>query len=72
MLRRWLTHPLYGNSFLYGLEKHTWDETYEHDFVAIPKPTREADKDLLSRLLFGPFTDHYHNVVGRFYKVRTV
>ena len=69
MLRRWLDHSSYGNSFLYGLEKHTWDETYKHDFVSIPKSDTEANKDLLSRLFLGSLQDHYHKLLGRHYKV---
>ena len=69
MLQRWLDHSTYGNSFLYGLEKHAWDEKYKHDFVSIPKSDTEANKDLLSSLFQGSLQDHYHKLIGRHYKV---
>ena len=69
MLRRWLDHSSYGNSFLYGLEKHAWDDNYKHDLVSIPKSDREANRDLLSRLFLGSLQNHYHKLIGRHYKV---
>ena len=69
MLRRWLDHSSYGNSFLYGLEKHAWDDNYKHDLISIPKSDTEANKDLLSRLFLGSLQDHYHKLIGRHYKV---
>ena len=69
MLRRWLDHSSYGNSFLYGLEKHAWDDQYKHDLISIPKSDTEANKDWLSRLFLGSLLDHYHKLVGRHYKV---
>ena len=69
MLRRWLDHSLYGNSFLFGLEKHAWDEKYKHDLISIPNSDTKAQKDLLSRLFLGSLLDKYHKLVGRHYKV---
>lgn len=69
MLRRWLDHSSYGNSFLYGLEKHAWDDKYKHDMVSVPKSDTEANKDLFSRLFLGSLQDHYHKLIGRHYKV---
>lgn len=69
MLRRWLTHSSHGNSFLIGLEEQTWDKAYESDFLAIPKPG-DVDRDLVSQLFLGPCVEFYHQVVGRFYKVK--
>ena len=69
MLRRWLDHSSYGNSFLYGLEKHAWDENYKHDLVSLPRSDTQTNKDLLSRLFFGSFPNHYHKLIGRHYKV---
>ena len=69
ILRRWLDHSSYGNSFLYGLERYAWDNDYKHDLVSIPKSDMETNKDLLSRLFLGSLQDHYHNLIGRHYKV---
>ena len=69
MLRRWLDHPSYGNSFLYGLERHAWDERYKHDLVSIPNSDMQANKDLLSSLFLGSLQEHYHKLIGRHYKV---
>ena len=69
MLRRWLDHSSYGNSFLYGLEKHAWDDNHKHDLISIPKSDTEANKDLLSRLFLGSLVNQYHMLIGRHYKV---
>ena len=70
MLRRWLRHRDHGNAFLLELEGQTWDELYGNDFLAMPKPGRKSESDVLSRFFLGPAIDGYHCVLGRFYKVR--
>jgi len=69
MLRRWLSHSAYGNSFLIGLESHVWDKTYDNDFLAIPKSDGDMEKDNLLQFLRGPIVELYHTLLGRFYKV---
>lgn len=70
MLRRWLSHSTYGRSFLIGLEDETWDVKYDKDFIAIPRPASEVERDTLSQLFLGPVLETYHNLLGRFHKVR--
>lgn len=72
MLRRWLSNSTYGDSFLVGLEQHTWDQSYDNDFIAIPRPDSEMERDTLSRLFLGPLLEFYHNVFGRFHMVNYV
>jgi hypothetical protein len=62
-------HSAFGNSFLYGLEALAWEEKYDYDLLAIPRPYGENDKDALSQLFLGPLVEVFHNVIGRFYKV---
>ena len=69
MLRRWLSHSEYGNSFLLELESYTWDNKYDKDFLATPRPGRDLQKDALSRFVLGPFLELYHKRFGRLYKV---
>ena len=69
MLRRWLSHPEHGNVFLVGSEARTWDEAYTKDFVVIPRPDGELERDALSRLFLGPFVQYFHNLLGRFFVV---
>ena len=69
MLRRWLDHSLYGNSFLFGLEQHAWDDKYKHDMISLPTSYTEANKDWLSWLFLGWLQDYYHELIGRHYKV---
>ena len=70
MLRRWLSHPKMGNDFLYGHEAKVWNETYDHDFIAMPRPEGEIERDGLSRLFLDQMVDLWQRGVGRFYKVR--
>ncbi|MCJ1277853.1 hypothetical protein MMC21_005667 [Puttea exsequens] len=68
MLRRWLSHPKMGNDFLYGHEAKVWNETYDHDFIAMPRPEGEIERDGLSRLFLDQMVDLWQRGVGRFYK----
>lgn len=69
MLRRWLDHPRTGGKFLYDIEANTWSGVNDGDFLAIPRPDGEVEKDGLSRLFLGKMVDVYHRSVGRLYKV---
>jgi hypothetical protein len=69
MLRRWLDNKTLGKKFLVGLEEKTWDESHDHDFLAIPRPDGEVEQDRLSKIFLGRMVELYHITVGRFYKV---
>ena len=70
MLRRWLSHPAYGDSFLLELESQTWEKMYDKDLITIPKPDVKLQNDALSRFVMGPLVELYHVFVGRLYKVK--
>ena len=69
VLRRWLDNSEFGNRFLYGLEKSTWEQAHEHDLVALPRPDSELETDPLTRLFMGPVVELFHALVGHLYKV---
>ncbi|KAI0517530.1 hypothetical protein F5B22DRAFT_109055 [Xylaria bambusicola] len=58
VLREWLQRPAYGNMFLRGFEKRTWD-VEQVDFVALQK--QADDSDPLTRWLFRVIPGFFHN-----------
>ncbi|KAJ8133163.1 hypothetical protein O1611_g460 [Lasiodiplodia mahajangana] len=58
VLRDWLQRPAYGNGFLRGFEKRTWD-IERGDMVALQKEA--DDSDSLTRWLFRVVPGSFHN-----------
>ncbi|KAH6652864.1 hypothetical protein BKA67DRAFT_567757 [Truncatella angustata] len=58
VLREWLKRPAYGNGFLQGFEKRTW-ETERVDMVALQKEAE--DYDPFTRWLFRVIPGYFHN-----------
>ena len=58
VLREWLQRPAYGNSFLRGFEKRTWD-VEKVDLAALQKEA--DDSDPLTRWLFRAIPSYFHN-----------
>lgn len=41
----------------------------EKDFIAVPRPNSEVERDSLSQLFLGPIIEINHNLLGRLHKV---
>ncbi|KAL8641796.1 MAG: hypothetical protein Q9226_008585, partial [Calogaya cf. arnoldii] len=61
-LRNWLVRPSMGNGFLNDIERSTWDDTNDPDFVTLfPRTTQ---KDPFTSFLNGALLDVYHRLWG--------
>ncbi|KAL9614980.1 MAG: hypothetical protein Q9204_008795 [Flavoplaca sp. TL-2023a] len=68
-LRDWLVRPTMGNDFLNDIERSTWEDTNDPDFLTLfPRTTQ---KDPFTSLMNGALLDVYHRIWGHKRRVRS-
>lgn len=68
ILRDWLRRPGYGNSFLQGFERRTWEDVEPADMVVLQKDIEDHD-DPLTRWLLRVIPGFFHDRWGHRWKV---
>ncbi|KAK8033616.1 hypothetical protein PG991_003014 [Apiospora marii] len=68
ILRDWLRRPGYGNSFLQGFERRTWEDVEPADMVVLQKEA-EDHNDPLTRWLLRVIPGFFHDRWGHRWKV---